>query len=281
MTSERVYALLVEANPVPDPPAYLEAASAESPPLRLIDSGRDEMQTQEETIPQHGAPAPNRRPWIAAVAAAIVVVLAIGAVALLTRSNDEVPVVDESSPEAEALAAADDFFAALTAGDIAEVERITVPGGELSTSDRRMWGYNAAVIGFGYEPLLGECTTEVASSGARVDVRCPAVVADPVLIATGVTELVWPFDYYPETQRLAWKPLEGGDFSLANRAVADYLGAFRNDDYAAACDPAAYGFQRIVTDGGLAFTPECGELAAPLLEDIAAWVEAGRPEPAG
>jgi hypothetical protein len=285
MTAERVYALLIEANPVPDPDAYLEASDAVRSPLHLVESRRDSMKTEEDIRSLTPEP-PARRTWPAAVAAAIIIVIAVGAVAWFA-GGDEAPVVDEAPPittgevdsTADALATTEAFLTALAAGDIAEVERTTNPGGQLSDAERRLWGFYAALFAAGYGDEFGTCTTTPDADGRRIAVACPSVTGDPVMIAVGITELVWPFDYFPESRRLAWRPFEGGDFSLANAAAADYLRAFHRQDYDAACDPAAYNFQGVVMDRGLAFTGDCGQLLVPLLEDIATWIGAGQPLP--
>ena len=285
MTSERVYALLVEANPVPDPDAYLEAADADRSPLHLVESRRAKMKTEED-IRRISAEPSTRPPWLAAVAAAILILIAVGAVAWFA-GGDEAPVVDEPPPatvaetnaSTDATAATEAFLAALSIGDIDEVERITNPGGELSVAERRLWEFHAALSAAGYGDRFGSCTATPATDGRTVPVACPAVTGDPVMIAFGITELVWPFEYFPESGRLAWRPFEGVDISAVNRATADYLATFHADEYSAVCDPAAYNFQGVVMDRGLAITGECGEVLVPLLEDIATWIEAGQPVP--
>lgn len=140
-----------------------------------------------------------------------------------------------------------------------------------------MWEFNIVLAEAGYFGEIGECTTAFDTAGNRVAVRCDVTVRDPVFLAVGVTDLVMPFDYFPDDSRLTWRPLEGGDFSQGNRAAADYLRTFHGADYDAVCDPAAYGFTGVVFDQGLALTAECAELYTPLIDDIAAWIEAGRP----
>jgi len=80
----------------------------------------------------------------------------------------------------------------------------------------------------------------------------------------------------------AWKPYEGVDFTPANLAITQYLRAFHLGEYAAACDPSAYQpaeLTNLNSNGGLVLTRDCGELWVPLLDDIAQWIEDGRPTP--
>lgn len=287
MTPERVYALLVEANPVPEPDAYLEAMIADQGSLRLVDSRRENMKTQEpirELTPE----SPAKRPWMAAAAAAIVIVLAIGVVAWLAGSGDEAPVVDEVPPTtavietasaAEALAATEAFFAALSAGDIDAVARITNPGGNASEADRRMWGFNAALFAAGYEWGVGACTATTNPAGSRVAVECPYSVGFPPFIALGITDLVSPFDYLTDSGELRWSEFEGADFSSGNAATADYLRTFHLADYDAFCAPTAYETGGVVQDRGLSLTPECAAVIIPLMDDLVAWIESGQPDP--
>ena len=82
--SEQVYALLIEANPVPDPDVLPERFAEVVPRLRVADQRRATMhteqpvrtQTEHEPIQTKTAPTLRRRNWIPAVAAAVVVILA-------------------------------------------------------------------------------------------------------------------------------------------------------------------------------------------------------------
>jgi hypothetical protein len=285
MTPERVYALLVEANPVPEPDAYLEALIADQGSLRLVDWRREDMKTQEP-IKELTRASSARRPWIAAVAAAIAIVLAIGVVAWLAGGGDEARVVDEpppttaaqsASPTDAALAATDAFSAAVTAGDIDEIARITTLDGELPLAERRQWGFTIAIVAAGYGPEIGECTTTLSADERVVTVSCPLMNTNPVLVAMGITDVVAPLDYLPVSGVLGPRSTEGADFTAVNPTVVDYLTAFYPEDYAAACNPAAYDFLDVVQDQGMSITPECAELVIPLLSDMARWIEAGQP----
>ncbi len=101
-STERIYALLVDANPVPDI-GNLPTDSAHTPHLYVIDARSDKMQTQTPTIEKQGFPTeqPPRRRWIPAVAAAAVVAVAIGiaALALSGRGTELVAPATEISPE--------------------------------------------------------------------------------------------------------------------------------------------------------------------------------------
>ncbi len=283
MTPERAYQLLVGANPVPDPDAYLiETEVAE--PAGSVDTPRRPHMDTDTTI--RTEPSKSRpRSWLApAGAVAMVVVAAIIGLTITGgdgRQDTELPPPATevgSDPIAAALAATDAFYAALTANDIQAVAAATHPEGGITPAEALMWSFNATLIDQGYGLEVGVCTAEPPDGLNRVAVQCPVTMTDPVFAVLGIADLTMPFDYLAPTGRLLWKPMEGGDFSAANQAMADYLKRFHPEAYATACDPAAHGFEGVVFDRGLAFTAECAELLGPALPDIATWIEAGRPE---
>ena len=86
-SAERIYALLVDANPVPDIDA-VPTHLADRPHLHVIDTRSDEMQTETRPdVMQHEPPAPRRRGWIPA-AAAVLVLAALGVGAWLFGGAD-------------------------------------------------------------------------------------------------------------------------------------------------------------------------------------------------
>ncbi len=86
-SAERIYALLVDANPVPDIDA-VSTHPADRPHLHVIDTRSDEMQTQTRPERTQQEPAePRRRMWIPA-AAAVLVLAALGVGAWLFGGTD-------------------------------------------------------------------------------------------------------------------------------------------------------------------------------------------------
>ena len=116
-SAERIYALLVDANPVPD-------IDNVSPHLELVDSRKDDMQTLTRTRTE---PAPPSRPrWRApAVAAAVAAaVIAIG-IAIFALGGDEGTPVDEIG--APPLETAEAWIESFEKGDIAGYEALMAP----------------------------------------------------------------------------------------------------------------------------------------------------------
>jgi len=111
-TTERIYALLVAANPIPDPDTQSDPVAETRPHLRLVDPRRTVMQTQHQ--PQHTSPTESKQPrrlrpaWIYAVAA-FILVAAVGATAWMLQSDsDEGPAVASpvaTTPDAAVAAA--------------------------------------------------------------------------------------------------------------------------------------------------------------------------------
>lgn len=87
-SAESIYALLVEANPVAD---VENLAVSERPHLHVVDSRRDEMQTEArvETI---GRAPRNTRGWIPALVGGLVAAVAIAVVVIATTRGDSEPV---------------------------------------------------------------------------------------------------------------------------------------------------------------------------------------------
>lgn len=96
-SAERIYALLVDANPVPDVDT-MPKDSAHKPHLYVINARSDEMQTQTPSREKQPSPPEHRsrRTWIPAVAAAAVAVVAIGIAALAFNADET---ATEVSPE--------------------------------------------------------------------------------------------------------------------------------------------------------------------------------------
>jgi hypothetical protein len=267
--TERIYALLVEANPVPDPDALPERLVDTEPHLRVIDPRREPMQT-EETIQRDMKP--SRRALIPALAVAAAVVAMIAAGVFLFTAEDEPDVADDR--EQAAVARTEAFFAAINAGDIEAAESLTSPGESISEDDRRMWEFNIVVSAQYPQQVRGCEATDANNEFVYVD--CAVASSDPVWVATGVDEYTAPWWVYDDG-RMVWRLFEGVSFTQGNRAYAEYLRLYHPDEYAEVCLPVAYLGSLVNSDGGIAFTRECAELATPLAGDIAEWVDAGKP----
>jgi hypothetical protein len=238
------------------------------------------MDTTERTELREKRRPPRWRTVAIAVAAVIVVVAAVGGVGLLFTSDGEPqPAVDPNADPTERVEA---YIAALNAGNVDGAMSILAPDGWPSDADRSFTEYRSftefsAVMNAEYPWQIEGC--EVAAnlpSGAIVE--CAIVNTDPVYVATGASELIAPWTVSDDgsIHAHAWR---GGDHAAANRTYADYLRAFHLEDYEAVCSLAAYPGQLIYFDGGLAFTGPCAKVIQPLAQDIADWVEAGRPQP--
>ena len=279
MNPETVYALLVEANPVPDPdPATIQ------PPRELDASPSPSHHVQLTALePTEPATAPRRRHrWMVAAAAATIVIVAIGAL-ILTRSEpapiDRAELPTEPLPptrEERAAATAQNFYAALNAGDVDTMIEMTNPDYSVVEADRQMWEMNAVHVTLGEPWTIGTCEpVEVTSS---IEVACNVTINDPVFEQLGVNELIAPIRVFDD-QTTRWLPFQGADFNAANRAYSDYLQAFHAVEYQAVCSPAAYDPGTINATGGLALTAPCGELWVPLGDVVAQWLRDGKPQP--
>jgi len=272
--ADDVFAMFVQANPVPDV-AALESRLDRPSGDDLERGGMNMRNAIEPGIrPETRAPHAEGRRWSGPLffvaAAALVVVLVGGAWMLAGRSS--IDIADPNLPiEDRAVAAAERHLAAVNSGDIDTINALAY---EENVADTRMWEFNAAFAAAGYPTVARGC--EVVNSTLNLaDVRCAVEVDNPVFEALGVSDLVAPFLFLDG--RLAWKPWEGGDFSQVNAAFAAYLQANRPDEYETACSPRAFVQTEIVQDQGIALTPECAALELDVIDDVARWVREGMP----
>jgi hypothetical protein len=95
-SAEHIYALLVDANPIPDFEGLSEELH-ETPHLRIVDPRRDTMQTETRTMQPITPPPPRGRNWIPALVgvAAVVIAIVLGALALRGDDSELVPPADE------------------------------------------------------------------------------------------------------------------------------------------------------------------------------------------
>jgi hypothetical protein len=265
---EQVYALLVEANLVPDPDRVADFLAAQRPTLSVVPDVDGSVAQWAE--PERPAPRSNwLRPALAGAAIALMAVLAV----LLVRNALESDFVQPPTPEQEGLSRVEDWFYAVEEGRIDDLEAIL---GELSPEDHLMWEFNA-VLADAYPRELGAC--EVTSSVASiVTVECLVSDSDPVFTATGTSELLMPFRYADGV--VSWQTFRAADGLRSPfagpAAYAEYLEAFLPEEFAPACSPASYTGP-FVFNGYMVLAPPCADLMVAHAEDIAAWVEAGRP----
>lgn len=286
MNPETAYALLVDANPVPDPGTVpttrLERVASPHP-------GSTPMLTLEQETHSPSTKEPNRRGWLVAAAAAVIAVVAIGVVAL-TRDDPEpvqpaVPVItadDDALPapstrESDAIATGAAFYRAAVAGDVDNVLAMSNPEFTDAAADRQMWEMIAVTTSVGEPWTIDDCS-QIGSDSLSVEVGCDVHINDPVWEALDVADLVAPVRVFDD-QSTQWRPFRGADFSAANRTYAEYLSAFHAAEYDAVCNPTAYELGTIILDGGLALTASCAELWVPLASDVAGWIDNGQPQP--
>jgi len=86
---ERIYALLVEANPVEDPDQAREIIDRRRDRLSLVTPRRHDMTDLREATPPEAAS--KRRRWTIPFAAAAVALVLIGVVALIPESDTDQP----------------------------------------------------------------------------------------------------------------------------------------------------------------------------------------------
>jgi hypothetical protein len=278
---ERVYALLVEADPVPDP-AALPGRPEAAPHLRLLEHGRMTMQTTPTVERSTPTPPPRRRRLIPALAAAAVVsTLIAGAVAITRESREATPPAteapqqpDDAARESAAVAKAVAYHEAINRGDLDALATLTSPEGELSEKDRNMYAFNA-VSTADYPWELRGCEARGGTPGVTVRVECAILITDPVFIASGVGELIAPFDVY-DSGLMVWFPWEGGA-DEAIIAYREYLQLNDPEGFDAACGSGSHDPTTVRFNAGMALAPACASLSVPLAAEIAAWVEAGKP----
>ena len=285
MTDEEIYALLVEANPVPDPHRTSDPTDQ---PLRLVTDRSTPMHVIERPdIDTAADDRPPRRTRIAAAAAATIVLLGLGALLVVDAGDDEpgapadqpsttvaTPSGIDAEEAAAAAMAAGEFYRSIVAGEIEVAAEMSHPDSDL-VADRAMWEMNAYTAENGVGEEIGDCRA-LAGEPGFVLAACDVTTSNPVWNALGLSEALAPIRYFADGT-VQWQPYLAPDgnpleFDDANRAVVEYLREFAPEQYDAACNPAAYETGAVVNASGLALTPACAEVWVPLVDDIAARV---------
>lgn len=269
MKPDEAYSLLVDANPVPDPAAYVDEILAGSDGPALLERRREDMQTIDRSTTTAGKP---RRPWVA-VAAGILMLVAVGAI-LLVNSDD--PEVATELTDAElAVDRAEQFLAAEDVAGLAEA----VGSDPMPADELLMWEWTLVLRDAGYFGDFGACRAVNESGVIRVE--CEFSWQDPVADILGIEVTTQPFDFFPElgeSGQLDWLSFGPGDPSRVNQAYAEYLEQFEPELYESFCSPSAYELGAVVSSRGLAFTPQCAEAVAPHIPSVVDWVESGQPD---
>jgi hypothetical protein len=264
---DRVFAQFVEANPLPD------ATIDEHPEPPALDPRRQRrLLATKLARPDPPASLRQRTAWTVSVAASVLVLVVAGLWMTQRSTTETGPASRMEEPGPDVLAR--QYQDAINRGDVATAMELSQPAYR-TTPNQRVAEWQAVLAANGMPTTLGDCEIEpVTDSSGRV--TCSARLGDLVAVELGVAELQAPFDY--SEGLLAWRPLEGGDFSQVNRAYADYLRRYHPDDYNEVCGATAYEPGSVVLDKGLALTGECAELVAPLAGEVVDWIRRGRPE---
>jgi len=269
MTSpDTVFAMFVEANPIPD----------DSLPIASIPAPEDLLHRLEETpaTPEAATPSITGRRVLAAAVALVSVVLLGGLFLFMElQSPDPEPAGPEEALRVEAIAAIDTLIAARNQGDIETVLAISSPApAGRALAERRLHEFQAefAIAGM---PAGVECEASEVAPPVVTGI-CTSVLTDPVAVELGASNQTSAFRY--ESGLLTILEYEGDSILEVNRAYAEYLSAAHPDDYAAACQPSMYEPGTVVQSELLALTGECAAVAAPLANEVVEWIRAGRPD---
>lgn len=200
-SEEQVYALLAEANPIPDGTAIPETLTA-APHLSLVDPRRDDMQTQARPIrPDLKPTEPPRRRWVPALAAALIMIVAIGVAALAFRGQDtgpvattEVPpttITESVDPNAAGEAVARQAIADWNAGDPEVFLAHFALDGQIQEGAISDAGVRQDIA---FSMALQQQSTVATCSSADGSVTCTTATTDALSGPVGVeTETTWSF----------------------------------------------------------------------------------------
>ncbi|MFZ0625689.1 MAG: hypothetical protein WAN34_04265 [Acidimicrobiia bacterium] len=271
MTPSDAYSLLVEANPVPDPFGYFEDLAQGSPVIEPHELRRQAMQSidiEPKTMDERA----QRNRWIAIAIVALIAVLATVAIVI-----DRAPVADNPTDAELAIARTQDFLNARDATDLQ-----TAAGSDFLVGSAVMteWEWWSAFARAGYRGEVSPCRTTGGSPA--ISVVCSLNPADPVMLALGVDEMELEFQFFPDAGAAGQLKAPGYIDYRANgiaEAYGTYMSAYQPGIYAESCSPGAYETESILSSDGIAFTPECAQALIPYLDEIASWIDDGRPMP--
>jgi len=221
---ERIYALLAEANPVPNPNSLPETSVKERSDLRLVEPERDvdpsELGDLVAVHPSRGRRFPAR--VFVAVATLFLVVSAVVVVA--SRSDDEIsdPVASQDSLDPVEQARA--FIDRLDNGEVAEaVDLLSDPVGEVwfisigsAVGNDQISEYLDFYSAIEATTTLGVCESRVV--GPRTVVTCEADhdVEALELLDLRFSTFDMTFDVWADGIRsVGWNQRDSGDFDSA------------------------------------------------------------------
>ena len=263
ITDDQVVELFAEANPIPT----LEALDADS----VVEEGAEESTSERSRTmvtvkSEQREEKKRRRPLlVGALGVALAAVVALP----LFLTGDQPDVATPASAEEEAIQTALDFFAAWTRGDVEGAMALMSPELAEPEYNRPAVEFFAALPG---TKTLSECT---ATEGpTAVGVSCQTNFSGPLMQATAPDRSTAMFT----VEGGLLTTFNPGARDAADEAFAGYASQTRPEEYEQACSPESYEVASVRTsEAGFAFAGPCGELWAQVAEDVAAWVEAGRP----
>lgn len=266
ITDEQVVELFSEANPVPTLDVLDE--------VRPVDDGTDTQAAEGSRgmttvkTDQREKSKRNRRPSIAAGLA--VVLAAVIAIPLLLPDGEQPELAAPATPEEEAIETAEDFFAALTAGDVDGAMALMTPEVKEAVGNRAAVEFFASLPG---TKTLSNCTTREGNPGAFT-VRCATNYNGPLMQSVGEQSK----GTFTVESGLLTTMFNPGSREATATAFFEYASETEPAAFDQACSPESYKVGSVRTQGtGFALAGPCGELWAQVAEDAAAWVEAGRP----
>lgn len=181
-------------------------------------------------------------------------------------TGEEMARIEETERRARA------YVAAINDGRPDDMEEIVgVPLGE---GDIRHIEFHTILNANGAQWNLGECEA-VSVSSSMVMLECQHTYTEPVFVAVGAEESIWPFVLVGDWLRVEpWVPL-GNEFTDALSAYREYLETYHPSDYAL-CDPLEQTGE-FSQHGGMARVPECATVMIEHAGSVVDWIEAGKP----
>lgn len=212
------------------------------------------------------------------MAALVLVILGVVGLTRLLDPDDPDTVATLGAEEVVRRDALDLAQRWLDASNTGDMETMMAVSYEPTLADQQIFGWLIGLADAGLPTRVEGCEV-TAANPVTATVDCRVVLENPVAAELGVDELIAPFNY--REGRVDWLEYRGGDISLHNKAVADYLAAYEPERYLQDCRPDAYEPGSVISNAGLALTRRCAELVGPLASEVAQWIRDGRPPPAG
>ena len=277
MNNAQLLTTLAAANVYHDETPLPESIWADDLALREIER-RTAMQTQEENTTRE---QPTRRTtrWLAAAAAAVVVVVGAAVVLFSNSGAGTPPAITDTTeaiptttvvPGSAAIEMTKAWVAALDAGDAESALALLHPD-EFSPDAEGMTGAVEWLASFGARHSVEDCEASVTE--ASTGVTCVYVVDHPIMNALDLNRKPIATEYKDERLVL----LDIGNRIDANSAFSSYATLYETETFDDVCNsliidgPSWIGSWHVLST-------ECGQLWAALAQDVAIWIEAGRPQ---